>query len=80
MSKRFLAPIRLAKLENDPAGHEGDIYFNTILKAIKYFDGTSWIAMQQGGGGGDITIIEGGYASSQYPVLDLLDGGNSSGY
>lgn len=34
--------VRLQQLASDPASAESKIYYNTVSKAIKYHDGTSW--------------------------------------
>lgn len=49
MSKRFLSPISLANLPSDPDGSEGGIYYNSIDKTIKFYNGTSWISLADAG-------------------------------
>lgn len=48
MSKKFLTPIVPPKLAADPAGVEGAIYYNTVTKTLRYFDGTIWSAIGAG--------------------------------
>jgi len=74
MSKIFKTPVRLPALNQDPTGHEGDIYFNHPGQAIKFYDGSSW---QTVGGSitGSIILIDGGNASSSY--IYNLDGGGA---
>lgn len=55
MSKKFLTPIVPPKLAADPAGVEGAIYYNTVTKTLRYFDGTIWSAIGTGSGGGEFT-------------------------
>ena len=42
MSKVFKTPIKPAVLISDPAGSEGDFYFNSVSKTLRFHDGTSW--------------------------------------
>ena len=42
MSKVFKTPIKPAVLISDPAGSEGDFYFNSVSKTLRFYDGTSW--------------------------------------
>jgi hypothetical protein len=41
---KSLRTIRLPRRDNNPpASEEGDVYFNTVAKTIRFFNGTSWI-------------------------------------
>ena len=43
MAKRFLTPIQLTNLTSDPGGGtEGQVYFNTTDKDIKYYADSQW--------------------------------------
>lgn len=43
MAKKFLTPIQLTNLTSDPGGGtEGQIYFNTTDKDIKYYAESQW--------------------------------------
>jgi hypothetical protein len=76
MSKKFLTPVKLANLNADPAGNTGDIYFNTNLNVIKFYDGTKWSEI--GTSTNAFNDIDGGTAeTNDVPVL-ILDGGSSN--
>lgn len=50
VSKRFLGPINLYNGSSDPVSpRTGDSYYNTVSKKIRYYDGTSWIDVSNGG-------------------------------
>ncbi len=62
MAKKFLTSLNLSQnqllnavihsLENAPStgsSVEGQIYYDTTLSVLRYFDGTSWITLAQGG-------------------------------
>lgn len=52
MSKKFLTPIAPAKLSSDPASLDlGSFYYNTVDNAIKFYNGTAWVAVGSGGSG-----------------------------
>jgi hypothetical protein len=43
ISRRFLQPINLLNAASDPStAIQGDIYYNTSLDSIKYYDGSQW--------------------------------------
>jgi len=48
MSKVFKTPIKPAVLISDPAGSEGDFYFNSVSKTLRFYDGTSWNDISSG--------------------------------
>ena len=48
MSKVFKTPIKPAVLISDPAGSEGDFYFNSVSKTLRFHDGTSWNDISSG--------------------------------
>ena len=37
--------MKIVGLASDPSGSEGQIYYNSTDKNVKYHDGTSWVAM-----------------------------------
>lgn len=46
MSKKLKVPLGLLALATDPSlASAGDIYFNTVLKNIKVYDGENWIEL-----------------------------------
>lgn len=52
MATRLLTPQRIVNLSSDPvSGTSGEIYYNTVLNAYKYYDGTAWVEIASGGGG-----------------------------
>ena len=58
MAKKFLTPLVPPRLSADPnSSVEGAIYYNTVAKAFKYFDGTTW-SLIGGGGGGSNNLLE----------------------
>ena len=52
-------PITVTKVEHPADPEEGMFYFNTTDKAFYGYDGTQWVNLAAGGGGGPITRIEG---------------------
>lgn len=43
ISRKFLQPINLLNASSDPsAAVKGDIYYNTSLDVVKYYDGSQW--------------------------------------
>jgi len=61
MSKVFKTPIKPAVLISDPAGSEGDFYFNSVSKTLRFYDGTSWNDIAHGGGSSGVSVL------SNYP-------------
>jgi hypothetical protein len=52
MSVKRLVPLHAVALATDPANSRiGDLYYNTVENALKYYDGTAWNLV----GGGAIT-------------------------
>jgi len=52
MSVKRLVPLHAIALESDPiSGRIGDLYYNTVEEALKYYDGSAWNLI----GGGAIT-------------------------
>jgi hypothetical protein len=52
MSVKRLVPLHAVALAADPTNSRiGDLYYNTVENALKYYDGTSWNLV----GGGAIT-------------------------
>lgn len=49
MSRKFKSLLNLTTLEADPvSGSAGDVYFNTISKNIKIYNGLNWIDLTPG--------------------------------
>ena len=56
MAKKFLTPLVPPQLATDPnTTVEGAIYYNTVAKTFKYYDGTTWSTL---GGGGNSSLLE----------------------
>ena len=45
MSKKFKSLLNLTTLSSDPNGSEGDAFFNTVEKALKIHNGTTWVTL-----------------------------------
>ena len=43
MSRKFKSLLNLTTLSSDPAGSEGDVFFNTTEKALKVHNGITWV-------------------------------------
>lgn len=72
MSKKVLVPINLLAVSADPAGdNAGDIYYNSIVKSLKVYDGTVWVTFAKANYG----FAEGGAVTSVYGAMAPLDGG-----
>lgn len=49
MSVKRLVALNAVTLSSDPASPRlGDIYFNTVVSQLKYYDGTTWIIIPAG--------------------------------
>ena len=46
--------VSLERLSANPAGFEGQIYYNTTENAIRYYNGSAWIELD---GAGDVTTV-----------------------
>lgn len=56
MAKRLLSVLKIVNLSSDPAsGTAGEIYYNTVSNAFKYYNGTAWTEIT-GGGGASVTV------------------------
>jgi hypothetical protein len=83
MSVKRLVPLHAVALQDNPEnGRIGDIYYNTVLEELRFFDGSEWNAV----GSGTITGLldhihtyDGAIysvESTQVPPSDIIDGGN----
>ena len=46
MSRKMLTPLNLLTKASDPSsGTEGDVYFNTLDKSIRIFNGVTWVTI-----------------------------------
>lgn len=77
MSKKFRVPLGLVPLAEDPiSGQTGDVYFNTVSKSIKVYDGTAWIIpffLHTHSYDGDVvepTQLDGGTPTTVFTELD----------
>jgi hypothetical protein len=60
--------VLLQSLTSDPANLESKIYYNSSLKTIRYYDGTSWVSLGAAGAGGPPSGSAGGdLTGSTYP-------------
>lgn len=57
MARKFLTPITPPALSSDPSdGTAGSIYYNTVIGALKIYNGTTWSTLTGGGGGSTSSI------------------------
>lgn len=48
MAKKFLTALKLVNLSTDPAsGSSGELYYNSSDNAVKFYNGTSWLPINQ---------------------------------
>ena len=53
MAKQFKTTIAPPALNTDPTGsYVGEIYYNTTLGALKFFNGSTWSIIGTGSGNG----------------------------
>jgi len=45
VARKFLTPLRPPVLSSDPVGSEGDVYYNSVEKTLKLYDGWEWVAI-----------------------------------
>jgi len=79
MSKRFLVPPTLPSGTSNPlTGNVGDLFFRTDDEKIYVYTATGeWVVAS---GGGEITNLDGGSASTVYLAPQVVDGGNASDF
>lgn len=64
MAKKFLTALKLVNLSTDPeSGSSGEIYYNSSDNAIKFYNGSSWLLINQSN-----VIVDSG---NSYPVSPL---------
>lgn len=70
MATRLLNTQRIVNLASDPgSANAGEIYYNTSLSKLKFYDGTTWSEIGTGGGGGGLEVSDTAPAS---PTSGLL--------
>lgn len=58
MAKKFLTPITPPALSSDPGGGTaGSIYYNTVVGALKIYNGTTWAAISGSGAANSIEVL-----------------------
>lgn len=73
MAKQFKTTIAPPALDSDPVGsYVGEIYYNSTINALKFFNGTTWSIIGTGSGGGSGT-------SNSFEVLSDAPGSPSQG-
>ena len=79
---RFVSPPELVTLASDPAGGQGDLYYNSATKTVRYHDGTTWNDLGGGGATGpcpptaewpDTVDLSDKIALKQLKSFDTLD-------
>jgi hypothetical protein len=84
MSVKRLVPLHAVALEDNPSSARiGDIYYNTVLQELKYFDGTDWNPVGSGAITGlldHIHTYDGAVfsvESVEVPASGVIDGGTA---
>lgn len=58
MAKKFLTPITPPALSSDPSGGTaGSIYYNTVVGALKIYNGSTWAAISGSGAANSIEVL-----------------------
>lgn len=58
MAKKFLSPLNLVNLNEDPtSATEGDIYWNSLTNKIRIYFNGSWSDISPSGAGSDLTNV-----------------------
>ena len=58
MAKKFLTPITPPALSSDPGGGTaGSIYYNTVVGALKIYNGSTWAAISGSGAANSIEVL-----------------------
>jgi hypothetical protein len=84
MARKFLTPLTLPLLESDPElSITGSVYYNTVDNLLKFYNGSSWIALTPSGNSivdhthsydGSINYV----GSLQFDSSNSFDAGNPS--
>jgi hypothetical protein len=66
MAKRLLTTQRIVNLSSDPiSATAGEVYYNTSINSLKYYDGSQWSVIGSGEGGANVTVSENPPANPQ---------------
>jgi hypothetical protein len=58
VAKKFLTPITPPALSSDPGGGTaGSIYYNTVVGALKIYNGSTWAAISGSGAANSIEVL-----------------------
>ena len=59
MAKRFLVPLKLVNLSEDPSvGTTGELYLNSVTGKIRLYSNGAWADLSSGSGGGTSGLLE----------------------
>jgi hypothetical protein len=77
MSHKFKSTIGLVNLSSDPvSGTEGEMYFNTTLHGARIYQNGAWSDAGSGTSTTNAILnIDGGFPTSNYGGIDIIDGG-----
>jgi hypothetical protein len=87
MARKFLTPLSPPSLQSDPEfAIAGSIYYNTTSNLLKFYNGSSWVALTSGGSSENVLLehrhsYDGSISyvgELEYSPTNLFDGGNAS--
>lgn len=68
----------LEKLASDPSSYEGRVYYNTVDKTAKIYNGSAWSGLGGGGSSGEKNYIEGSSLASGWSNVGDVDVASTS--